>query len=144
MDTLKDTAQNNFHNGMNCAQAVVTVFSEKYGMSKDLALRLAGGFGGGCRTGELCGAVSGAIMVIGLKHGPSTPSDAEAKAICGAQTKNFIDRFKERNHSVTCRELLGCEPVQRDLLPAEQQAELKEVCTDLVSGAVELLEQMDY
>ena len=58
-----------FNNHFNCSQAVFTAFATEYGISEELALRLGTSFGGGARNGEMCGAVLGALMVLGLKFG---------------------------------------------------------------------------
>ena len=69
-----------FSQGFNCAQSVFAVFAEKYGISQELALKIGCGFGGGMRNAEICGAVSGALMVLGLKYGHYIAEDNEQKS----------------------------------------------------------------
>ena len=57
-----------FRNGCACSQAILAVYGPSQGLAKDIALRLAAGFAGGMRMGETCGAVTGAFMVLGLRH----------------------------------------------------------------------------
>lgn len=134
-----------FSSGFNCAQSVVAAFCEKYGMSEQDALRISGGFGRGMRRGEVCGAVSGALMVIGLKKGHFTEGDSDKKNSCNAAAKDFIDRFKEKNGSYICREILGCDistPQGKD--KAIEKNMFDTVCADMVKSAAEMLEQLGY
>jgi len=66
---MKEKAADIFNGGHNCAQAVLGAFCEEYGLDTDTALRIARGLGSGVRNAEICGAVSGAVLVIGLKYG---------------------------------------------------------------------------
>jgi C_GCAxxG_C_C family probable redox protein len=117
------------------------------GLDRESALRIAGGFGGGMgRLGEVCGAVSGAFMVIGLKYGKSHPDndESETKEKAYALVYEFADRFRAHHGSILCRELLGC-----DISTPEGQAQAREkgmfsnLCPKLVQNAVEILEQME-
>ena len=98
-----------FRNRFNCSQAVFAAFAEELGMPEELALKVAIGFGGGMRKGEVCGAVSGALMVLGMKYGDSCSDKAENKAVSYQKVSDFMDRFKEKNGSCVCRDLLGCD-----------------------------------
>ena len=62
-------ALENFNQGLNCAQSVFCVFAQEGGLSREKALLVASCFGGGMRCGEVCGAVTGALMAIGLNFG---------------------------------------------------------------------------
>ncbi len=134
-----------FSSGFNCAQSVVAAFCEKYGLSKEIALKISGGFGGGMRCGEVCGAVSGALMVIGLEKGHFTEGDLDTKSSCNAAAEDFIARFKEKNGSVICREILSCDisTVQGKDKAIEKNM-FDTVCADMVKSAAELLEQLGY
>ena len=132
-----------FNENFNCAQSVIAAFSEKYGVDKISAMKLAGGLGSGFRCGEICGAVSGAVMVIGLKYGQTQANDKETKEHCYKKTEDFTDKFKEENGSILCRDLLGYD-VRRDREFIKQSKELKLKCTALVEAAADLLERMGY
>ena len=107
MDDRIETALSRFAEGFNCSQAVLSAYAE--GMDEETALKIASGFGGGMgRMAETCGAVTGAMMVLGLKFGAVSP-DREAKERGYAKVKEFADRFKARNGSLVCRDLLGCD-----------------------------------
>jgi len=131
-----------FTGGFNCATSVLLSFCEEYGLEPETAAKLACGLGGGCVVGEICGAASGAVLVIGLKHGQSTYDDLAAKTDCYEKTKQLTESFAERNGYLTCRELLEHNNV------AEKTPEIaplkKAFCTGVVKNAVEILEQLGY
>ena len=105
-DTL--AASDWFNQGFSCAQAIVATFGNQYGLDIQQALRVAGAFGGGmARMGETCGAVTGALMVIELVYGKTRAEDEAAKEKTYHLEHLFADRFKARNGSILCRELLG-------------------------------------
>jgi C_GCAxxG_C_C family probable redox protein len=123
---------------------VLAGFSKSFGLDEETALRVACGFGGGIgRLGLTCGAVTGAIMVIGLKYGKVKADDDAAKEKTYALVQEFAQRFRARNKSLNCTELLGC-----DLGTAEGREKVKEknlaatVCEKAVRDAAEILEEM--
>jgi len=145
MSAKQESAISCLHSGFNCAQAVFTAFCEDYGLDKELALKVAGGLGGGCRSGEICGAASGAVLVVGMKHGQVDAGDVESKANCGAKTMEFLNLFRERNEAITCRDLLGVDtstPEGRKL--AQDRNLFRTICDDLVRHAVADLEGLGY
>lgn len=96
-----------FKNGYNCSQAVFSTYSEQLGLDRKIALKVACPFGGGMgRMGETCGAVTGAFMLIGLKHGKYLEADNDSKEKSYAMVKDFTDRFTQTHGSIGCRELL--------------------------------------
>lgn len=100
-------AEQNFEEGYNCAQAVLLAFCEETGLSREQAALLASTFGGGMgRMREVCGAVSAMFMVEGLVCGYSDPKAKEEKSVAYARVRNLADRFREKNHSIICRDLL--------------------------------------
>lgn len=123
----KDKAQQLHDTGCNCSQAVLCTFCGKYGVDQATAMRMAAAFGGGMRKGEVCGAVAGALMVLGLKHGASSPEQADRKVEANAKTKEFMDAFKNRHGSYLCRELI--------------RAAGQKVCPQVIGGAAELLDE---
>jgi C_GCAxxG_C_C family probable redox protein len=99
MDRLK-IAMSRFADGFNCSQAVFAAFADDFGLDGETALKIASGFGGGMgRMAETCGAVTGAMMVLGLKFGSASP-DQKAKELVYAKVKAFADCFKARNGSL--------------------------------------------
>jgi len=97
-----------FEQGFTCGQAVLAAFADRHGLDRDAALRVACAFGGGiARTGGTCGAVSGALMAIGLKHGRTRVEDEAAREKTYEATRTFLARFRQEHGSDVCRELLG-------------------------------------
>jgi C_GCAxxG_C_C family probable redox protein len=137
--TYAQKAKELFKLGYNCAQAVFMAFYEEYNMDFDTALRLSSSFGGGMgQLREVCGAVSGMLMVAGLKYGYSDPMDKQGKAGHYERIRELAGGFKEENGSMICRELLG-------LSTAEHQEERKilikkKPCGELVENAASILE----
>jgi C_GCAxxG_C_C family probable redox protein len=93
--------------GFNCSQSVIGSFCGQFGIDEQLLMRLACGFGGGLRCGEVCGAVSGAVMVVGLKYGQYIANDEASKKKCYETTSEFMEEYIKRKGTVLCRELLG-------------------------------------
>ena len=140
----KELAVSRFEQGYSCSQAVFSAYAEEMGLDRDTALKIAGAFGGGMgRTGQTCGAVTGALMAIGLKYGAIDAADKETKEKVYALVKEFSDRFKFRNESVSCKDLLGV-----DIGTSEGQAIARDqnlystICTKLVKDAAEIVEEI--
>ena len=143
--TKEEHAAYVFSEGMNCAQSVVSSFSEDYGVDESLACKIAGGLGGGARSAELCGAASGATLVIGLKYGQEKIGDAEAKQKCGEETIEFMRRFRAANGSIVCRDLLECDistDEGKEIALSKNLFTTK--CKDLVVSATSILIDMGY
>jgi C_GCAxxG_C_C family probable redox protein len=117
-------AKRYFEEGYNCAQAVLLAFFEETGLSQDQAARLASTFGGGMgRMREVCGAVSAMFMVEGMLRGYSDPKAKEEKAALYASVRELADQFREKNHSIICRDLL----IDTEVTPGgEPEARTKE------------------
>ena len=138
-----DKALELFSNNFNCSQAVFAAFAPDFGIDEKLALMLGTSFGGGARNGEICGAVSGALLVLGLKYGHYNAADNEQKSRAYGIAVDYTTRFKELNGSIVCRDLLGY-----DLTKPEEMACIKEkglfgtVCPKMVESAVKILENV--
>jgi C_GCAxxG_C_C family probable redox protein len=99
-----------FEEGFMCSQALLTAYAEQFGVDRETALKVSAAFGGGMgRMGEICGAVTGAFMVIGLKYGRTAVPDTRSHEKTTGLVKAFAERFKSLNGSIVCRELLGCD-----------------------------------
>ena len=143
MKTRAEIAVDVFNNGFNCAQAVLTSHCGEYGLSDDVAKKISCGFGGGMgHIGEVCGAVSGAIMLIGLQYGQNKAADNEAKEKTYTLIKEYIGRFKKEFGSINCTELIKYDlGKEEELLQARDSGIFKELCPLLVKRSVELLEE---
>src|SRR5512135_3437158 len=110
MTTAVDQATILFQQGFICSQAVLAAYAPNLDLPYETALKIAAGFGGGMgRSGEVCGAVSGAIMIIGLYTELIEPGNSTAKENTYALTQHLIEQFKERHGTILCRELLDCD-----------------------------------
>ena len=129
--------------GYNCSQAVLAVFCEELGLDKEVATKLATSFGGGMRCGEVCGGVTGALMALGLKHGQVEAEDQDTKMKAYGITKDFQERFRKRNGSILCKELLGHNMGTEEGMKCIQEKGLIQTkCNDLIADAVTILEEM--
>ncbi len=130
--------------GYCCSQAVLSAFAEDLGLDKATSLKIAGGFGGGmARTGDTCGAVTGGLMVVGLKHGCEDGDDAAAKAKTGEVARDLLDRFKAQYGTVLCRELIGCAiDTPERMKAAKDSGVLDATCPDLIRSTCDALEEL--
>lgn len=131
-----------FDDKFNCAQAVLGAFAKELGMSEEQAMKIALCFGSGARKGEVCGAVSGAIMVLGLRYGQSGADEAESKTLAYQKANEFMERFKSENGSYICREILGCDiSTDEGRAIAQEKNYFREICPKMVQSAVKILER---
>lgn len=135
-------AVNTFQEGFSCSQAVLSAFGPDLGLERETALRVAGAFGGGmARTGQTCGAVTGALMVIGLKYGQTTVDAKQAKEKTYALAREFMRQFEARHGSIACQALLGHDlSTPEGLQLAREKGLFTSLCPKLVADAVEILE----
>jgi C_GCAxxG_C_C family probable redox protein len=132
-----------FKQGINCAQALLSTYGKDYGLDPEIALRVSGAFGSGMGMGETCGAVTGALMVIGLKHSKVAGSRLLSKDKTEVVAQEFTEKFKARHGTVVCRELLGCDiSTSEGLKKAEQEKHFKKRCPEYVKDAAEILEAL--
>ena len=138
-------AAETFESGFNCSQSVLSVFAEDFGLTKDCCFRLASPFGSGiARRQETCGAITGALMVIGLKYGKGEHGLEADKANAYKLSQLLIDKFKVRHQSINCLELLD----NLDINTPEGMAEIQKRdlfrcnCSKYVQDAVELVESI--
>lgn len=131
-----------FLDGYNCAQSVTMAFSDITGMDKTAAAKLAAGFGGGFgRLREVCGAVSGMVMVANQLYGYDAPNP-EAQKQCYTMVQQLVQEFQAQTGSMICREILKNPP--SDPAPTPRTAEFyqQRPCARMVMVATQVLE--DY
>ena len=132
-----------FSDGANCAQAVLASFSRQTGLEHGKAVRIAGSFGGGMKQALTCGAVTGALMVLGLKYGCEDHTDMKEKARITAITRDFEMRFIARHGTLSCKDLLGIDiSTKEGHDQAAAKGLFKSECTRFITSAVEILEEM--
>lgn len=135
-----------FQQGFNCTQSILSVFAPDFGLDQNMASRISQGFGAGMgRTDNICGSLSAAIMVIGLRYGGIRPDDTAAKEKTYAVVREFLQEFKTLHGSVACTDLLGY-----NLSDPKQFADAKthqvaiERCPVFIRAAVELVEKVVF
>ena len=130
-----------FVKGYNCAQTLAVAFCGEIGMTPEQAARMASSFGGGMgRMREVCGAVSGMLLVAGLLYGYETPGDDASKKEHYGRVQYLAGRFREQVGSIVCREILKNPPSDPD--PTPRTAEFYKVrpCARMVTLAAEILD----
>lgn len=135
------TARSRFENGYACSQSVLSTLSPELGLDEATAIKIASAFGGGMvRRGEVCGAVTGALMALGLKFGSATNDNEEAVR---AASQELMQRFEEEKGSLLCRELLGYRLiVPEELEGARESGVFQTRCPLFVQRATELAKEI--
>jgi C_GCAxxG_C_C family probable redox protein len=132
-----------FKEGFNCTQAMLSTYGPQFGLDRESAVRIARAFGSGMGMGETCGAVTGALMVIGLKHAGLKVRSLFSKDRTEDIAREFVVRFKARNGTTVCRELLGCDVSSFEgLKTAKKEKHFKKRCPKFVQDAAEILEEI--
>lgn len=139
-----DEAASRFQQGYNCSQSVFSALAPGLGLEEGTALRIAAPFGGGMgRMGEVCGAVSGALMAIGLKYGATSAEDKAAKERAYTLAAQFGALFQERHGSLLCRTLLGADlSTPEGQQSANEQGSFRTICPRLVHDAAEIAAEL--
>ena len=133
-----------FKEGYNCSQSVFLAYADLYGLDPVVAATLVAPLGGGMgRLREVCGAVSAAFMLTGLKYPNPTPDDKAAKTRSYTAVQGLAERFRRENGSIICRELLGLTKPEGSPIPAPRTPEYYKVrpCVEKVGCAARLLEE---
>ena len=140
--TKAQLAQKYFKDGYNCCQAVVLAFCDEVNIDKETALLIASSFGGGIgRLREVCGAVSGMCIILGLKKGYISPKAKEEKANHYKLIQTLAGEFEKKNGSLICKVLTGIE--KNGHKPDDRTKEYyeKRPCDCLVYDAAKILEE---
>jgi len=142
--TKSDDAHAAFISRFTCSSAVFSAFSKELGLDPDTAKKIACGFGAGVsKTGNICGAVSGALMVIGLKYGKTQADDEAATEKTRALVRQFIHEFTQKNGSINCTELLGYDiSTQEGFAAAKDSSLFMTKCPALVRDSADILEKI--
>jgi C_GCAxxG_C_C family probable redox protein len=142
MPTASEMARDLFANGRNCAQSVLCACCAP--ADRDMGMKVAQGFGGGlARSGRVCGAVTGALMAIGLKCGNADPKDDAARQKVQKASEAFLAEFERASGAVNCRDLIGC-----DLSTPEGHKKFMDeglrarICVPLVERAAGIVERL--
>ena len=137
-----EEVQENFNMGIICAQQVLSHYADRLGLPQETALRIASALGSGMGKAEVCGCVSGSLMVIGMMHGPNGPCPRPQKEAFYARRDAFTEAFAKAHGGLLCREVLG-----HDLTTPEGMAAVRKdnlfitTCAPLVCATCALLEE---
>lgn len=128
----------------SCSQSVLAAFADDLGLDRDAALGLGAGFSGGLGgRGEICGALTGAIMAAGMKHGWRRGDDSDARAATEWVVNRLVERFEESHGSTICRDLLDYPVSSNAERAAARESGLITVdCGKFIRNATELLDEI--
>lgn len=140
MISKRDKAVKYFVGKMHCSQAVLAAFAGECGISEEQAFRLGSCFGSGMRKGEVCGACSGALMVLGLLYGQSRAGNVEERQQSNKVNDMMMDRFREANGSYICSDLLGQDiSTPEGAEKTREEGLFAEICPKIVGSAVDII-----
>ncbi|HAN20639.1 MAG: hypothetical protein A2Y15_06505 [Clostridiales bacterium GWF2_36_10] len=145
MKNHSEKAAELFREGYNCAQSVFAAYCDVTNIDKETALKLSSSFGGGMgRLREVCGALTGAFMVAGIIYGYTSPADDIAKAEHYALIQKIAKKFKERNGTIICRELLELSEKHSLPTPVKRNEEYYATrpCERFVYEAAEIMDEI--
>ena len=144
MKIRTEKALNEFRSGLNCAQAVLTAYSDELNLDRKTAMNISSGFGAGMgRLQETCGAVTGSYMVLGIYNGNKYSDNKVKKEVAYSMIQRFSEEFKEINRFSDCKSLLNC-----DLKTEEGQQYAKEnnlfgtICEKCISDSIVILDKL--
>lgn len=142
MDNVSKAVQY-YENGYMCSQAVFAAFAEEFGITEKQAFQIGACFGGGMCKGEVCGACTGALMVLGMKYGQFDLNDNESRAKSESMAVKFLNEFEKRKNSYICRDILGCDlRTEEGKIFARSNGLFKTLCPEMVRTAAEILTEM--
>lgn len=141
-----EKALETFSKGFNCSQSVFSTYAEDFNLDRSTALLIASGLGGGIgRTGRICGAVSGAILILGLKYGFFKEEDIDSgKERVYPKVKEFLKKFEEIHGSINCIDLLGGVDLgtEEGLKKAKEEKLFSTICPKYIETACKILEEL--
>ena len=143
MTTRQEKALQYFRDGFHCSQAVFASFADECRLTEEQALKIGACFGGGMRKGEVCGACSGALMVLGSLYGQHDLSDEESRQTANDVTARLMQGFADACGSYLCKEILGYDiSTPEGKRNAREQNLFEERCPQMVVNAVNVLEEI--
>lgn len=136
-------AKERFLKSMNCSQAVLETYAEDMGMSVENARRVASAFAGGMGMGAECGAITGAMMVIGMKHGKILDEDSAADKETFSRVAKLVEEFKKEHGDIQCSKLLGADMgTPEGVKKAADQGLFTSRCPQFVETTAKVLEKI--
>ena len=139
----KEKALQYFSDKYLCSQAVAAAFATECGITEEQALKVGACFGSGMRKGEVCGACTGALIVLGLLYGQYHKGDVEERLRADSVNVMMMERFQEENGLYICNELLGCDmSTPEGVQYARDKGLFVDFCPKMVASAVDILEEI--
>lgn len=140
----EQTVTDQFEKGLDCSQVVMGYMAQDIGLELETARKLSACFGGGMMSGETCGAITGALMAIGMKYGHSLENDHDQKQVMVSKTSEFKEEFFKKYPSSMCKNLLGHDiSVPEDMEKILEKGLLFNFCPKLVLDVVNILEKIN-
>ena len=141
--TRQEKAVKYFRDGFHCSQAVLASYAEECGLTEEQALKLGSCFGGGMRRGEVCGACTGALMVLGSLYGQHDLADKDSREDSNEVTDRMTLGFAEACGSCVCKDILGYDiSTPEGKQQAREKKLFEELCPQMVANAVAVLEKI--
>ena len=144
MKFKQDKAIGSFRSGLNCAQAVLTAYSDNLSFDNSLALNISSGFGGGMgRLQETCGAVTGSFMVLGIYNGKKYNENTLKKEKSYSMIQLFSEKFKSIHGTTDCKSLLKCDlKTEEGQLFAKENHLFETLCERCISDSIMIIEEL--
>ena len=137
-DEAIDRCTKHFNEGYNCCETVLLSFCELLGVESEVIPKIATPFGGGiCKRKHMCGALSGAVMAIGLKYGRNTPQGKREPS--SERTARLVEKFIEKYGSANCIEVLGYDPEDLEKVKRDKDKIRANICAPLIRQVAEWL-----
>lgn len=139
----QEIAVNYFSKKLHCSQSVLAAYAEECGISEEQAIKLGSCFGSGMRKGEVCGAVTGALMVLGLLYGQKSSEDTDGRQNANKVNDLMMNKFREKCGSFICNDLLKCDISTPEGIDFALNNKLfTEFCPKMVKAAVDVIEEI--
>jgi C_GCAxxG_C_C family probable redox protein len=139
-----ETAAEYKRKGFNCAQSIVKAYSAELGVDEQAAVKMASSLGAGIGyNGEVCGALSGAALVIGARYGNTDPADTAGREKAYGKVNELLEKFQREHHTVLCRELISINlKIPEELKRARETGVFQNQCPMFVLSAGKILEEI--
>ena len=138
------TAAKRFSGGYRCAEAILTSYGGRVGLNRDLSMKIGCAFGGGLGScGDVCGAITASIIILGLKHGRTDKNDSDKRIKTDRRVQKFLKKFKLKNKHIRCNDLIGFDrSTQEGHDTAAAAGVFKKLCPKFVKDAAMILEEL--
>lgn len=139
-----EKAADYMRNGYNCSQSIMKAYAADAGLPEGDMVKMASVLGGGIgRMGHVCGAVSAAAIILGMRFGSTDNTSLESKENAYSKGRDLIERFADENGSIMCRDILGYDiSSQEELMRAREAQVFMEKCPKFVASAAKILEDL--